>query len=409
MYDSLTTNLAHPVMAFATLAFPPSTPLFPKASVVFEYLKEYARKFDLMPHIHLNTSVESAVWTGTSWAIHLSTGQDLLYDRLIVANGRNRKPYYPPIPGLDHWISEKLVTHAVYYRTPTNVGDTVLVVGGGPSGNDISDAMQGFCKTLIRSLPAPGNLAEAGNVQTRAKVVRFSADDSRTVFFADGSHVSGIDHVFLATGYFLHYPFLSSLETSLPPPPSPLLPSRLHNSGSHLFPLARELFPLSAEFPPWSIAFLGLPLHASPFPMTEDQMRAVVRVFSDPDALDPIVESFIIRDRYEALTKKFDNASPEEIMQKWVYYSGKEEYEYRDALNAFAGYVGAKWTVPRWSYEFVDLDKRILLRRAWTELVASGEADAWIERVGEGGEQEWVDLMRRLCARATLERSEHVS
>jgi len=58
LYDSLTTNLPHPVMAYTDFLFPPSTPVFPCASVVQTYLQSYNHHFNLTPHIRLNTSVQ---------------------------------------------------------------------------------------------------------------------------------------------------------------------------------------------------------------------------------------------------------------------------------------------------------------------------------------------------------------
>ena len=102
LYDSLTTNLAHPVMCYSSLPFPPETPLFPKASVVHDYLRLYVKTFDLMPHIHLNTTVLSTIWASSFWDVRLSTGEALSFDRLIIANGHFRVPYYPPQIGRAH-------------------------------------------------------------------------------------------------------------------------------------------------------------------------------------------------------------------------------------------------------------------------------------------------------------------
>ena len=63
MYDTLTTNLPHPVMAYASLSFPPSTYLYPPASSVLDYLRLYASHFDIKKYIRLNTSMNN--WTGT--------------------------------------------------------------------------------------------------------------------------------------------------------------------------------------------------------------------------------------------------------------------------------------------------------------------------------------------------------
>lgn len=390
-------------MAFPSLSFPPSTPLFPKAKAVEDYLKSYAHEFDLLQHIVLGITVTSTRWSGQHWKVSLSNGEEHDFDRLVIANGHYRVPYYPPLPGLDKWIAEGRVTHSAWYRSPKPVGDIVLVVGAGPSGADLAEDMKSFCKTLVHAGAAASSSPEDdGNVKKRGHVVSFSDPGTaadHTVFFDDGSSESGIDHVFLATGYLTSFPFFEPLVNALPPP-APPLPAHLHNSGQHVFPLARELFPLQADFPPGAAAFIGLPIKVVPFPVMEAQMRAVVRVFTAPGALDPLRETVALVARYHALREEC-SGDDRAVAHRWHRFRAHEQFTYRDTLHEFAGFPGPEWRVRDWEVEMYD--HKTELRREWRALEAAGEAEDWVRGIGAGADptQEWVDLMRKLLKRSS--------
>lgn len=409
MYDSLTTNLPHPIMCYPTLSFPPSTPLFPKAHVVEEYLRTYAKDFDLSRHIKLNIAVTSARWIGKRWVVGLSNGEEHEYDRLIIANGHYCVPYFPPTPGLSDWIKRGIATHSAWYRSPHYVGDVVVVVGAGPSGRDLADEMRTVSDTLIHSEPG-ATPDQVGNVKKRGRAIRFSSphstppSPSSTVHFEDGTSETGIDHCFLATGYNTSFPFFDPMVCSMPDPVPPL-PAHLHNSSQHVFPLARELFPLQDDFPPTSVAFIGLPIKVIPFPLVEAQMRAVVKVFANPETLEPVREAEQIVARYEMLNEEC-RGDPERIAHSWPRFRGREQFEYRDALHAFAGLGGQEWKVRDWEVEMYE--RSAAMRTEWRAIEAAGEAEKWVKGVGEGGVQEWVDLMRRVVDRASKKADEPV-
>src|ERR1700749_3105540 len=88
LYDSLTTNIPHPIMAYDSLLFPPETPLFPTASVVLTYLRTYATCNNLRPYIRFNCQVIETVWKRNSWRVELSEDnrtQFIEADRLFIA------------------------------------------------------------------------------------------------------------------------------------------------------------------------------------------------------------------------------------------------------------------------------------------------------------------------------------
>ncbi|KAG6893677.1 hypothetical protein C0992_009116, partial [Termitomyces sp. T32_za158] len=197
IYDSLTTNIPHPVMAYTSYPFAPSTALFPNAKVVLKYLNDYADHFHLRPHIQFNTVVETVARTGSRWKVTTSANTVLSFDLVMVCSGHYRIPRYPDTPGVAQWLSSGRASHSATYRHPSNMGDTVLVVGGGPSGQDISAEMCTAARTVIHSLTgAPAE--DLGKLKRRGRVTQFG--DNGQVTFNDGSMETGIDHCILATG-----------------------------------------------------------------------------------------------------------------------------------------------------------------------------------------------------------------
>ncbi|KAI0676500.1 FAD/NAD-P-binding domain-containing protein [Trametes maxima] len=453
LYDSLTTNLPHPVMAYPSLPFPPGTALFPPASTVLKYMEAYAAHFELTPHIRLATPVQSATRDPTSgkWTITVrpsgaSADESSSFDHLVVANGHYRVPRLPSTPGLAPWLGAKKAFHAVYYRNPADFGEarTVLVVGAGPSGQDLVTDLLASGRSVVHS--ATGAAHEdmrEGRLKVRGQVTKYLDHSEGRVLFEDGTEESAIDCAVLATGYKVEFPFLpADVVSQALPPPVPPLPKELHNSTYHAFPLARHIFPLvnADALPASSIAFLGLPVRVAPLPLLEAQMRAVLHVFAHPESLDPTQEAIDIVARYEALRAHITTrrasppssnstsqptapADPDDLDQPddalqgqsdplelaiaraWHRFDGHEQFAYRDALHAFAGHA---LRVPGWEIEMYDA--KGVLREEWRGLERAGLADEWVRGVGEaGGEagtEEWVALMRRLIKRAEERRPE---
>ncbi|KAF9467825.1 hypothetical protein BDZ94DRAFT_1287499 [Collybia nuda] len=380
LYDSLTTNLPHPIMAFTSYSFPPSTPVFPHASVVKKYLEDYADHFILTPYIQLKTTVKAVERDGFKWKVTLSTQQTCHYDLVIVCNGHYKVPRYPNTRGLGEWLNTGRASHAAWYRHPHNMGNIVLVVGAGPSGQDISTEMQTVATTVIHSITGVIR-EEIGNLKRRGRVVEFRSGGE--VLFEDGTTESSIDHAILATGYEFSFPFFSdSIIRSQVPLPIPPFPREISNSTYHLFPLAKHIFPLQPNFPVTSLAFLGLLIKVAPFPLVEAQARAVVQAFVDLESLNQTQEAVDIISRYEDLRSQ----SSDEIFiaKEWHKFKPREQFDYRDSYRE----------VPEWEKEMYD--NKNILRKAWIELVNRGEADNWVQGVGEGGPHEWIDLLRKM-------------
>jgi Flavin-binding monooxygenase-like len=385
-------------MAFPDFLFAPETPLYPAASVVQKYLEDYAAHFDLLRYVRLRTRVKRVIWDTNSgeWDVTLSTGERLEFDFIVVANGHFRKPRYPIVAGLQSWLDAGRALHSAWYRNPRDLAHhkKVMVVGGGPSAIDICADMDGVVPFVLHSIPGPTAegevtyLKDTANYRKVGRVAEYR-DDGK-VIMVDGSTESEIDLLILATGYEMSFPFLSQIKLGVPSLPPPL-PNELHNSTYHVFPLAHHLFPLQGKLPSTSIAFPGLPRHIVPFPLFEDQARAIAQVIKDPESLNSITCTVDIVARAHALMREQETEDPLGIAKAWFPFAPLEPFEYRGKLKAF---TGKDWTAPDWEVEL--WEKRASIRKGWKAIEKSGKGVEWLKGVGVNGIEDWIELCRKI-------------
>ena len=369
--------------------------------MVQTYLESYATHFNIMPLIRFGTTVLDAKWESTQWMVTLSDGERLAYDHLVVSNGHYHIPRIPDVPGLADWVKHDKAFHSAWYRRPDFAVDKLLVVGGGPSGNDIAIEMCTAASVVVHAFTDPAlatnMINKPHNLIRRGRPVEFRANGQ--VIFEDGTVEDNIDRCILATGYKLHFPFFegsSMIHNGMPPDIPPLIPGDLFNSTYHVFPLAKHLFPLQTHYPMSSVAFIGLYMQVAPFPIMEAQAHAIVRAFDDPSSLDPITEAVDIITRSENL-KSTGASTPLAVAKAWIRFVGDEQWVYRDELYEFAR--GESGTPPikatDWEKECYGL--RDQMRAGWVALEKSGKAGEWLKDVGKNGVQEWVELMHRVA------------
>ncbi|QRW05649.1 flavin-containing monooxygenase/FMO family protein [Ceratobasidium sp. AG-Ba] len=391
LYDSLTTNLPLPVMTFTSQNAAPGAWLFPHHQEVNKYLHDYEQRFDLKKFITFNTLVSRAIWDRETklWELSLQksgepSSQSLEYfDHLLVCNGHYAKPYSPDFEGLGLWAAHesRSVIHSMWYREPSPYQDLrVLVIGGGPSGNDISSDISEVAKETIQSVRSFQD-GQAGRITQRGAIDRFTEDGS--VIFKSGKQAY-VDRVVLATGYKYDFPFLPQLPLRPPEPNS----TALYNSGLHLYPLSQHLFPLMSPFPPSSLAFFGLPSKVAPFPLFEAQALLAARVMTGRVRIDFGKEYRIAALRNSKLLEA-SGYSAERAAKAWhVLDTPEAQFGYREHLWRLAGEPDK--TVPAWTCELYD--KKFVIRDGWRELVKRGEADSWAKSVETGDTDEWVEF-----------------
>lgn len=406
-------------MSYAAMPFPPSTPIYPRAKVVEDYLDSFTSHFNLSPNIRLNTTVERLERdeTNSSWRVRLSgsgiASEWLRFDKVVVANGHYRFPRFPNIRGLDEWLAAGKATHSAWYRRPVDSGSTILVIGRGHSGRDISAEMASLPSTSAVYFSVRETLLEPprhSKVRYRGPVVEFrpiDGDGRGKVRYQDGTE-DEIDSCILATGYKMTFPFLpdSLLETSLPPTPIPPVPKdKLYNSTYHIFPLFKHLFPVTENYPPTSLAFPGLPYRVSPLPLVEAQAHVMVKLWTSPGLLDVNSGVDAISSRYELLKNKF-GGDEFQAARRFFLFGPLEEFHYRDELYTLAyGEDKAtlkKYITPGWHKE--TFLQKTLLRTEWDELEKRGEADDLVKGVGKVSPDEWEELVYKLLQGASRKR-----
>jgi hypothetical protein len=169
------------------------------------------------------------------------------------------KPFTPTIPGLDEFPGR--VTHSHAYRTSESyVGQRVLIVGSGNSGNDILGYLVPVAKAVYlvyHSNKVQYNIPQ--NADQFPPITKIAPDG--TVCFENGeSRV--VDSIILCTGYEFHFPFLSQ-ETGIQV-----------ECGRRVTPLYKHTFNIAHP----SMALLGVNYSIVAFPFFHIQAQMIVSV-----------------------------------------------------------------------------------------------------------------------------------
>ncbi|KAF5252953.1 hypothetical protein FANTH_2040 [Fusarium anthophilum] len=278
IYDLLETNIPHSLMRYSDKEFPQGSSLFPRHSVVLQYLKEYAQEIN--SHISYQTQVLNIEKPGLSrsqpWTVEvldLKANKVIKdeYDAVVVASGHYNDPFIPDIPGLVEFDKAYpgAISHSKFYRRPNDFKDKkVIVVGNSASGVDVSAQLSTVAKQPIfisekekATVVPPAKEPWAAGVP---EIVEF-LPSQRGVRFANGQIENDIDSVIFCTGFHYSYPFLKSLD------PTVVVPS-----GGHAAHLWEQI--LYTADP--TLSFLSVPQRIVPFPIAEAQSALIARIWS---------------------------------------------------------------------------------------------------------------------------------
>lgn len=134
LYPSLRLNTTRFFSHLPGKKFPLHYGMFPSGKQYHRYLVEYCQENQL--NIHLGVTVHRITPDQGGWCVETSEGMGW-YPVIINATGRFGSPYIPEIPGLSDF--KGTVIHAHQYKgAEAFKNQSVLVVGNGPSGVDIS-------------------------------------------------------------------------------------------------------------------------------------------------------------------------------------------------------------------------------------------------------------------------------
>lgn len=112
--------------------------MFPHHSDILEYLKGYAKEFNLLPHIKLSTTVEAVEKKSNIWNVSCSGGTTYTSKYLVVAAGVLQQPNRELEETILKGFTGKVV-HACEVKQPLEEfkNKRLLLLGGGETSSDI--------------------------------------------------------------------------------------------------------------------------------------------------------------------------------------------------------------------------------------------------------------------------------
>jgi cation diffusion facilitator CzcD-associated flavoprotein CzcO len=139
VHESSHTISSRRMASFDDFPMPENYPDFPSHRQMLAYFTDYARAFQLAPHIRLGSHVEQCALGGDGrWTVRVIVNGETsaeLFDGLLVCSGHHREAFLPEYPGR---FTGKIVHSSTYKRPDPFRGQRVLVVGAGNSAADIA-------------------------------------------------------------------------------------------------------------------------------------------------------------------------------------------------------------------------------------------------------------------------------
>ena len=137
-YRTLHINTSRERMEYSDFQMPKSFPDFPHHTHIAKYFNDYVDHFGFRDRIRFETGVAHAGRRedGT-WEVELETGEILLYDAVLVANGHHWDPRWPEPAFPGEFDGRQM--HAHDYKDPDEFRDKrVVILGMGNSAMDLA-------------------------------------------------------------------------------------------------------------------------------------------------------------------------------------------------------------------------------------------------------------------------------
>lgn len=156
VYDSAHIISSRRMSAFRDFPMPESFPDFPSHRQILAYFHAYSERYNLLPHIRLNSRIDHARRSDEGgWRLTVTDGDgthEETAEFLIVAAGHHRIPFTPSISS--DFKGEQL--HSSEYRNSKGFdGKRVLVVGAGNSACDIAATLSRVSNHISLSIRTP--------------------------------------------------------------------------------------------------------------------------------------------------------------------------------------------------------------------------------------------------------------
>ncbi|XP_024938193.1 dimethylaniline monooxygenase [N-oxide-forming] 1 isoform X2 [Cephus cinctus] len=288
-------------------------PSFVHHSVIRKYLLDYAKHFNLYPHIKLNTVVKrvtpetlsagQVTWMVTSLDLETKVETTKAFDAVILCNGRYTVGNVPRINGIESFPGNCIHSHQ--YRTPNQyAGKKVCILGASWSGIDIAMEVSNYAEKIYLShnLSHPLTAKMSNCVQQKPGIKEIKGN---TFIFQDNS-TAEVDEFIYCTGYRFSFPFMSDKV-------------QIRIFDYHIEPIYKHLIHMNMP----NLFVMGLPNMVIPFPLFHLQAQYIVAILDGRVKLPTQQE---MREECEMEKKALlDMGIPKKEITKmnerqWLYY-----------------------------------------------------------------------------------------
>ncbi|KAI8068673.1 hypothetical protein BC940DRAFT_298781 [Gongronella butleri] len=388
-YLDLFNNTRVPMLGSLEMGWPADTPEYVPHTCVHQYYKDFAAKFDLLPLIHFNTSLDHVKKADDGhWHLALTKVTRLVNnqvqfeavndtaDAVVIATGEYHSPFVPHVAGLQQFQAAfpERVLHTKQFRDPHDyTGKRVLVIGSNVSAMDVSRLVEKTAAKVYLSFrgefesPVPILRVVRGTlpptVEKRAFVQQFGTLDANgnlvddTIHLVDGTALENIDVVIWATGYRNKLPFLGDMRSDdvkeLTTPGKVVFNTKGHWGIANLF---KDTFVMSEP----SLAIVGCPSFI-PTTMTFDtQARALARVWSGKATLPTPEKMLELRTRHGPPCAPFLIDGPADRKRAMATLAWLNHHAEHAQLHDVPTLVGPpkEWD-PLWEQSFVTWNEHI--------------------------------------------------
>jgi dimethylaniline monooxygenase (N-oxide forming) len=139
--------------AISDFPVPESMADFPPAEQLHGYLESYCDRFDLWPHIELNSPVNTIKRQDNQWILEIGKNPDSrsdAFDKVALSCGSFIIPRQPDFKDIDHFTGQTM--HAINYHQPVQFkGKRVLVVGLHASAQDVVSSLSKYASHVYLS------------------------------------------------------------------------------------------------------------------------------------------------------------------------------------------------------------------------------------------------------------------
>ncbi|XP_061441177.1 dimethylaniline monooxygenase [N-oxide-forming] 2-like [Rhineura floridana] len=160
IYNSVVTNSSKEMSCFSDFPMPDRFPNFLHNTKFLEYLRLYAKHFDLLRYIRFKTIVirleKRQDYSATGqWTVVTETDgkqESFIFDTVMICTGHQIEPYTPldSFPGFEQFKGSYL--HSRNYKSPEGFeGKSVVIIGMGNSAADIAVEICRKAKKVILS------------------------------------------------------------------------------------------------------------------------------------------------------------------------------------------------------------------------------------------------------------------